>query len=48
LIFQPINNRLETRPISYINEKIGTAIASEKSLAKNWDNYEEDQVWEDL
>jgi AbrB family looped-hinge helix DNA binding protein len=41
-------DRMEIRPISYVCEKIGTAIASEKSLAKEWDNPEEDKAWKDL
>lgn len=39
---------MEIRPISYVREKMGTAIASEKSLAKEWDNSEEDKAWKDL
>jgi|TARA_Y100000310_G_scaffold294847_1_gene325653 AbrB family looped-hinge helix DNA binding protein len=29
-------------------EKLGTAIASESSLAKTWLNEEEDELWKDL
>jgi len=41
-------DKMEIRPISYVCEKLGTALASEKSLAKNWDNPEEDEAWGDL
>lgn len=41
-------DRIEIRPISYVSEKLGTALASEKSLAKNWGNSREDEAWEDL
>jgi len=41
-------DRIEIRPISYVSEKLGTAFASEKSLAKDWENPEEDEAWKDL
>ncbi|WP_440955826.1 AbrB/MazE/SpoVT family DNA-binding domain-containing protein [Methanosarcina sp. Mfa9] len=41
-------DRIEIRPISYLNEKLGTTLASEKSLTKNWGNPKEDKTWEDL
>lgn len=41
-------DRIEIWPISYLSEKLGTAFASEKSLAKDWENPEEDKAWEDL
>ena len=41
-------DRIEIRPISYVSEKLGTAFASEKSLAKSWKSPEEDEAWEDL
>lgn len=31
-----------------INEKLATAIASEKSLAKTWLNKQEDDAWKNL
>ena len=33
---------------SKINEKLFTALASEKSLAKNWNSKEEDKAWKKL
>ena len=41
-------DRIEIRTISYLSEKLGTAFASEKSLAKDWESPEEDEAWEDL
>lgn len=41
-------DRMEIRPISRVSEKMGTVITSEKSLAKEWDNSEEDKAWKDL
>lgn len=41
-------DRMKIRPISYVYEKMVTAVASEKSLAKGWDNSEEDKAWKDL
>ena len=31
-----------------INEKMFCALASEKSLAKDWNNEEEDKAWKNL
>ncbi|MEA1984797.1 MAG: AbrB/MazE/SpoVT family DNA-binding domain-containing protein [Euryarchaeota archaeon] len=39
------DDQIEIRPLSDIEEKMATAIASEKSLAKVWDTPEEDEAW---
>ena len=47
------HNRIEIRPLSEIKniiekEKVETALASEKVLAKDWLTPEEDKAWESL
>lgn len=47
--FKPLKKgEIEVCPISDVNEKTENAIVSEKSLAKNWNIYREDQIWKDL
>ena len=41
-------DRIELRPMNQINEKMFTALASEKSLAKLWNTKEEDKAWKNL
>ena len=41
-------DRIELRPLMLVNERMQTAYASEKSLAKDWDTKEEDEAWKDL
>ena len=41
-------NRVELRPLSQVNEKMFTAFASEKSLAKDWLSKEDEEAWKDL
>jgi AbrB family looped-hinge helix DNA binding protein len=42
------DDHIEVRPLTYIEEKLGCAIASQESLAKLWDTPEEDEAWEHL
>ena len=42
------DDRVELRPMNQINEKMFTALASEKSLAKLWNTKEEDKAWKHL
>ena len=49
------HDRIELRPLEQIsrkldfsNESIMTALASEKSLAKDWLSKEEDEAWKNL
>lgn len=42
------DDRIELRPLKYVSEKMKTAIASEKSLGKDWNSKEEDEAWKDL
>lgn len=41
-------NHIELRPLKYVDEKMETAIASEKTLAKDWDGKEDEKAWKDL
>jgi len=41
-------NRIELRPLQQVNERLFTALASEKSLAKDWLSKEDDEAWKDL
>ena len=41
-------DRIELRPMNQINEKMFTALASERSLAKLWNTKEEDKAWKHL
>ncbi|MEM3374176.1 MAG: AbrB/MazE/SpoVT family DNA-binding domain-containing protein [Candidatus Woesearchaeota archaeon] len=41
-------DRIELRPLEIINEKIFTAIASEKSLSKEWNSKEDEEAWKNL
>lgn len=41
-------DHIELRPIKDIEDKMKTAIASEKVLAKDWNSKEEDITWKNL
>ena len=41
-------DHIELRPMKQVNEKMFTAYASEKSLAKDWDNKEDEKAWKNL
>ena len=41
-------DRIELRPMSSISEAMSTALASERSLAKEWLTPEEDEAWKGL
>ena len=42
------DDRVELRPMKQVSERIATAIASEKVLAKDWNSKEEDKAWKKL
>ncbi|MDP3742169.1 MAG: AbrB/MazE/SpoVT family DNA-binding domain-containing protein [Candidatus Micrarchaeota archaeon] len=42
------DNRLELRSFKQFNEKMLSAIASEKSLAKDWLSKEDEKAWKHL
>ena len=39
---------VELRPMRSVNEKIATAVASEKILAKDWNSKGDDKAWKNL
>lgn len=41
-------DHIEIRPMESVSEKISTAIASEKSLAKHWNSKEDEKAWKNL
>ena len=41
-------DHVELRPMKQISEKMATAIASEKSLAKDWNSKEDEKAWKNL
>jgi AbrB family looped-hinge helix DNA binding protein len=42
------NDRIELRPMKQISKKMFSALASEKSLAKDWLSKEDDKAWKNL
>ena len=41
-------DHIELRPIEQLSEKMFTALASEKVLAKDWGSKEEEKAWRNL
>ena len=41
-------DHVELRSMKQINEKMATAVASEKVLAKDWNSKEDDEAWKNL
>ena len=41
-------NRVELRPLKQFSEKMFTALASEKTLAKDWLSKEDEEAWKNL
>ena len=41
-------DHVELRPIKQISEKMATAIASEKVLAKDWNSKDDEKAWKNL
>jgi len=42
------NDHIELRPMNQISKKMETAIASENSLAKDWNSKEDEEAWKNL
>lgn len=42
------DDRIELRSMKQIDERMHTALASENTLAKDWNSQEEDEAWKDL
>jgi len=41
-------DHVELRPMKQVSEKMATAVASEKSLAKDWNSKEDEKAWKNL
>ena len=41
-------DRIELRPMEQLKEKLFTALASEKTLAKDWNSKEDEEAWKNL
>ena len=41
-------DRIELRPVSQLNEKMFTLLASEQALAKDWLSKEDEEAWKSL
>ena len=41
-------DHIELRPLAQFSEKMFTALASERALAKDWLSKEDDKTWENL
>lgn len=41
-------DRIELRPMNQVSERMFTALASEKSLAKDWNSKEDEEAWKNL
>ena len=41
-------DHIELRPMKQVTEKMFTALASEKSLAKDWNSKEDEKAWKNL
>ncbi|ADI74083.1 transcriptional regulator, AbrB family [Methanohalobium evestigatum Z-7303] len=48
IVILAYDDRIELRSMDQLDEKISTALASEKVLKKEWDTEEEDEAWKDL
>lgn len=48
IVILAFKDHVELRPIKQISEKMATAIASEKSLAKDWNSKEDEKAWKNL
>ena len=42
------NDHIELRPMDQISRKMETAIASENTLAKDWNSTEDEEAWKNL
>lgn len=48
LVILSFNDRIELRPLKQLNKKLFNALASQKSLAKDWLNPDEEKAWKNL
>ncbi len=48
IVILAFDDHIELRPMKQISQRLATAVASEKSLAKDWDSKEEQKAWKNL
>lgn len=48
IVILAFDNRIELRPMEQITEKMLTAFATERILAKDWNSKEDEDAWKDL
>jgi AbrB family looped-hinge helix DNA binding protein len=48
IVILAFDDHIELRPMKQISKRLATAVASEKSLAKDWDSKEEQEAWKNL
>lgn len=42
------DNRIELRPMNQVDERMFSALATEKVLAKDWNSKEDEEAWKNL
>ncbi len=48
IVILAFEDKVELRPMKHLNEKLFTALASEKALAKDWNSKEDEEAWKNL
>ena len=48
IVVLAFEDRVELRPFDHVTEKMSTAIATEKVLAKDWNSKEDEEAWKRL
>ena len=48
VVILAFEDRIELRPMKQVHEKMFTALASEKSLGKDWNSEEDEEAWKNL
>ncbi len=48
IVILAFEDRVELRSLHHMNKKLTTALASEKSLAKDWLSKEDEEAWKNL
>jgi len=48
VVILTFEDHIELRPMSQVSRKMATALASEKSLVRDWSSKEENEAWKGL
>jgi len=48
IVILAFDNRIELRPMNQVDERMFTALATEKVLAKDWNSKEDEKAWKNL